>query len=98
VRGQSGAQTLVTDFGGNVTLLSVQTVNGKPLYLFSAWLGQADGGVPANPQMQDWPYFQYFIYHVAARAAGATTVSFATTHSRRCPTKRRGLALLPWCS
>jgi hypothetical protein len=31
----------------------------------------------ANPQMQEWGYFNYFIYHLVERAAGASPLSFA---------------------
>ena len=31
----------------------------------------------ANPQIQEWGYFNYLIYHLVERAAGATPMSFA---------------------
>ncbi len=31
----------------------------------------------ANPQIQEWPYFNYLIYHLAVRAAGGTPLAFA---------------------
>jgi O-antigen/teichoic acid export membrane protein len=30
-----------------------------------------------NPQLQDWGYFNYLIYHLAARTAGTSPISFA---------------------
>lgn len=45
---------------------------GERTFVFTAALtGQA------NPQMQEWGYFNYLVYHLAARAAGADPLSFA---------------------
>ena len=41
-------------------------------FLFTPWLS---GG--ANPQIQEWGYFNYLIYHLVERAAGAVPMSFA---------------------
>jgi len=41
------------------------------VFLFSAYL---DG--TSNLQIQDWPYYNYLIYHLAMRAAGQTPLSF----------------------
>jgi hypothetical protein len=30
----------------------------------------------ANPQFQEWAYFNYFIYHLTAQAGGRTPLSF----------------------
>jgi O-antigen/teichoic acid export membrane protein len=40
-------------------------------FVFSAFL---DG---ANPQIQEWAYFNYLIYHLVERAAGRTPLAFA---------------------
>ena len=46
---------------------------GKPnIFIFNGFLR---GGF--NPQIQDWAYFNYLIYHLAARAGGQTPLSFA---------------------
>ncbi len=34
-------------------------------------------GWHANPEFQQWPYFNYLVYHLAERAAGRTPLSFA---------------------
>jgi O-antigen/teichoic acid export membrane protein len=41
-------------------------------FLFTSWLTGS-----ANPQIQEWGYFNYLIYHLVERAAGAVPVSFA---------------------
>lgn len=40
-------------------------------YIFSAFLDDA------NPQIQEWAYFNYLVYHLVERAAGQTPLSFA---------------------
>ncbi len=42
------------------------------VYLLTAWLSGE-----ANPQIQDWGYFNYLIYSLVERSAGATPLSFA---------------------
>ena len=37
------------------------------------WAAFLDG---ANPQIQDWPYFNYLFYQLASRAAGRSALSF----------------------
>jgi O-antigen/teichoic acid export membrane protein len=41
-------------------------------FVFNAFLNPT-----ANQQIQDWAYFNYFIYHLTTRAAGQTPMSFA---------------------
>lgn len=40
-------------------------------FVFNAFLGEQ------NPQIQEWGYFNYFIYHLVERAADAEPMSFA---------------------
>ena len=40
-------------------------------FVFSAFLDNA------NPQIQEWAYFNYLVYHLVMRAAGRTPLSFA---------------------
>jgi O-antigen/teichoic acid export membrane protein len=51
-------------------------------YLFTPWLS---GG--ANPQIQEWGYFNYLIYHLVERAAGGQPVSFAAYPASPVPHK-----------
>jgi O-antigen/teichoic acid export membrane protein len=41
-------------------------------FIFNGFLGNE-----ANPQIQDWAYFNYLIYHLTTRAGGETPQSFA---------------------
>ena len=64
----SGGLPLVNAYENGEVIL--QRASPKT-YLFTAFLGQE------NPQIQEWPYFNYFIYHLTAQAAGVTPLSFA---------------------
>ncbi len=64
----SSAQPLVTAYEDGGWILW----QARPRVLvFNAFL---DG---ANPQVQEWAYFNYLIYHLVERAAGQTPLSFA---------------------
>lgn len=64
----SSVQPLVTSYETGAWILW----QARPReFVFSAFL---DG---ANPQIQEWAYFNYLIYHLVARAAGQTPLSFA---------------------
>jgi len=66
----SSVQPLVTGYEDGSWLL--WSARGGRVFLFDAFL---TGG--ANPQIQEWAYFNYLIYHLATRAAGRTPLSFA---------------------
>lgn len=63
----SSVQPVVTAYEDGSWILW-RTANA---YVFNAFL---DG---ANPQIQEWAYFNYLIYHLVERAAGAQPQSFA---------------------
>jgi len=58
------------------------------VYVLNASLGQS------NPQLQEWSYFNYLIYHLAARAAGQTPLSFADYPGSPVPHAEERNALL----
>lgn len=60
---------------------------GGRAYIFNAFLDEA------NPQFQSWAYFNYFIYHLAMRAAGRTPLSFADYAASPVPHERDRLVL-----
>jgi O-antigen/teichoic acid export membrane protein len=45
---------------------------GEGIFIITPWLSGE-----ANPQIQEWGYFNYFIYHLVERAAGDIPMSFA---------------------
>jgi O-antigen/teichoic acid export membrane protein len=76
----SSLQPLVTTYEDGSWVL--WNGNNPRLYIFNAWLTSAVDPatqklVTFNPQIQEWAYFNYFIYHLVERAAGQTPLSFA---------------------
>jgi O-antigen/teichoic acid export membrane protein len=66
----SSVQPLVTAYeDGSWVLWSAR--NGKA-FIFNAYLTDS-----FNPQIQEWAYYNYLIYHLTMRAAGQTPLSFA---------------------
>ena len=66
-----------------------ETILGKTgkWYVFSAFL---DG---ANPQIQEWAYFNYLIYNLASRAAGEQPLSFGDFPASPVPHPQERLIL-----
>lgn len=62
---------MVTSYENQSTLLGSFPVGKGQAYYFAAYLSG-----DANPQIQEWMYFNYFIYHLAVRAAGETPLTF----------------------
>ncbi len=65
-------QQWVAGFENPEVLLSSGKIGQGQVFLLAPFLS---GG--ANPQFQEWAYFNYVIYHLAARAAGETPSTFA---------------------
>jgi O-antigen/teichoic acid export membrane protein len=64
----SSVQPLVTSYETGEWILW----QARPTkFVFSAFLDDA------NPQIQEWAYFNYLVYHLVMRAAGQTPLSFA---------------------
>ncbi len=66
----SSVQPIVTAYEDGSWVL--WSAHGGKAFIFNAFL--ADG---SNPQVQEWAYFNYLIYHLTERAAGQTPLSFA---------------------
>lgn len=65
----SSVQPLVTAYETNEWML--WSARGEKTFVFNGFLNDA------NPQIQEWAYFNYLIYHLTVRAAGQTPLSFA---------------------
>ncbi len=65
----SQARTVVSTYEKNDGVLYILSGNR---FVFTPSLSEE-----ANPQIQEWGYFNYFIYHLVERAAGATPMAFA---------------------
>ena len=76
----SSVQPLVTAYESGDWILWAG--NHPKIYFFNAYLSdytdpQTQKTTPYNPQIQEWAYFNYLIYHLVVRAAGQTPLSFA---------------------
>ena len=76
----SALQPLVTAFENGSWILWAG--NNSHLFVFDAFLTtyidpQTHKAASYNPQIQEWAYFNYLIYHLAERAGGQTPLSFA---------------------
>jgi len=65
----SSVQPLVTAYETNEWIL--WSAHGGKTFIFNAFLNGT------NPQIQEWAYFNYLIYHMTVRAAGQEPLSFA---------------------
>jgi LPXTG-motif cell wall-anchored protein len=83
----SSVQPLVISYDDGAWVLW-STGSGKG-YIFNAFLGD-----DLNPQVQEWAYFNYLIYHMTVRAAGQTPTAFSDYHGSPVPhTGERNLLL-----
>ncbi|MBE3066315.1 MAG: hypothetical protein IMZ73_02635 [Chloroflexi bacterium] len=76
----SALQPLVTGYEDGSWVL--WSANGGKAFIFNAFLTntidpQTQKTTTYNPQIQEWAYFNYLIYHLVERAAGQTPLSFA---------------------
>ncbi len=73
---------------GDWVLWSVPRGDQGEAYIFNAFL---DG---ANPQIQEWAYFNYLIYTLVVRAAGQPPLSFAAYPASPVPHERERVILI----
>ena len=76
----SSVQPLVTSYETGAWVLWAG--NHPNIYFFNAFITnytdqQTQKTSSFNPQIQEWAYFNYLIYHLLERAAGQTPLSFA---------------------
>jgi O-antigen/teichoic acid export membrane protein len=64
---------LVLGFEEGEAILSSSMAGTGQVFVFSAYLSETE-----NPQIQDWPYFNYLIYQLTERAAGNTPLEFGS--------------------
>ena len=68
----SSLTSLVSGFDDNALVLGTQKIGSGQVFVLTAFL---DGAT--NTELQQWPYFNYLVYHLAERLAGRTPLSFA---------------------
>ncbi len=62
---------IVIGFEDKSLVLGSGQVGQGRVFLFSPYLGDK-----VNPQIQDWAYYNYLVYHLVQRAAGKTPLTF----------------------
>jgi hypothetical protein len=67
----SSLTPLVICFEDNSLVLGAKTIGAGKVFVFTAFLDNS------NPQIQDWAYFNYLIYHLVQRSAGGEPATFA---------------------
>jgi len=77
----AGLEALVVGYESGEIVLGRGQAGWGTVLVFTPFLGPAAdvaGEVrQANPQIQEWAYFNYLIYHLTMRAAGRSVLSFA---------------------
>jgi len=68
--GGGGLEPLAEGFEDGALILGAANVGSGRVFVFMPFLDDA------NPQFQEWAYFNYFIYHLTAQAGGRTPLSF----------------------
>jgi len=90
----AGLDALVVGFDDSSLVLGHAQVGRGSAFVFTAFLDEV------NPQFQDWAYFNYLIYHLTARGAGASPAAFAdylgspVPHARERTIIYAGLAVM----
>jgi len=62
---------VVIGFEDQSLVLGMGKAGAGQVFLFTAYLNGTE-----NPQIQDWPYYNYLIYHLTTRAAGRIPLTF----------------------
>ncbi len=104
---QIKAHSLVTSVSGDVTpspiktlvrteadqhiILGQVTVGQGQVYVFTPWPTRDEAH---NPNLLEWPYWNYLVYHLAARAAGETPLSYAAYPGSPVPHGPQQLGLI----
>ncbi len=81
-------QPLVIGFEDNSLILGSGMMGQGRVFVLTPFL------YSANPQFQEWAYFNYLIYHLAVRAAGRTPLSFADYPGSPVPHARERAILI----
>ena len=83
-----GLTPLVTGFEDNTLILGKMSIGSGWGYVLTAFLDDA------NTEFQQWPYFNYLVYHLAEGAAGRMPLSFADYPASPVPHRRDQIILV----
>ncbi|MBN1640039.1 MAG: hypothetical protein JXA09_02295 [Anaerolineae bacterium] len=85
-------EPLIVGYETGETVLGQAQLGEGRVYVLSA---HTDG---VNPQIQEWPYYNYLIYVLALRAAQRSPLSFADYPASPVPHRRDQIALVTVCA
>ncbi|MFQ5856481.1 MAG: lipopolysaccharide biosynthesis protein [Anaerolineae bacterium] len=85
----AGLQVLVQTYQTDEPVLVRATLGRGTVYLLTPWVS-----AEANPQLQEWPYFNYLIYNLVTRATGQPPADFADYAAAPVPHAGDRLVLL----
>lgn len=74
VSSESKLETLVHTDESHQLILGRQAVGNGWVYIFTPWIPPDEAH---NPDLLEWPYWNYLVYHLAVQAAGGEPVSYA---------------------
>jgi hypothetical protein len=83
-----GLSPLVTGFEDRSLILGTTKVGAGQIFVLTAFL---DG---TNTEFQQWPYFNYLVYHLAEGAAGRVPLSFANYAASPVPHRTDQIVLV----
>jgi O-antigen/teichoic acid export membrane protein len=85
-------EALVRTEDGHDLILGQLVLGNAHLYVFTPWISRDEAH---NPDLLEWPYWNYLVYHLAARAAGETPHTYADYPGSPVPhePQRVGLAV-----
>ncbi len=85
----AGLRVLVRTYETGEPVLAQAVLGQGTVYLLLPWLSPE-----VNPQLQEWPYFNYLVYNLVTRAAGHSPVDFADYAAAPVPHAGDRVALL----
>ena len=83
-----GLTALVNGFEDGSLVLGKQTIGQGQVFVLTAFMDAA------NPEFQQWPYFNYLVYNLATRAAGQTPQSFVDYPASPVPHRSQQIILI----
>jgi hypothetical protein len=84
----AGLIPLVTGFEDGSLILGKTSIGSGQVFILTAYLNDV------NTEFQQWPYFNYLVYHLTERAAGRTPLSFADYPASPVPHRLDQVVLL----
>jgi hypothetical protein len=83
-----GLSPLVTGFDDHTLVLGTKKLGAGQIFVLTAFLDAA------NTEFQQWPYFNYLVYHLAERAGGRTPLAFADYAASPVPHQKDQIVLV----